>query len=71
MGYENKKKALQISVTPFSAESEVSSENATEWLVWAIFRIKVTTFCLLPSAVKELLLRVQAMVQAERRTKLV
>lgn len=37
------KKALQISVTPFSAEREVSSENATEWLVWAIFRIKVTT----------------------------
>ena len=37
------KKALQISVTPFSAESEVSSENATEWLVLAIFRIEVTT----------------------------
>ena len=25
------------------AESEVSSENATEWLVLAIFRIEVTT----------------------------
>ncbi len=27
----------------FSAESEVSSENATEWFLWAIFGIKVTS----------------------------
>ena len=57
------KESLNLRKFPYSNEAYSRFSQITYRLV--------TTFCLLSSAVKELLLRLQAMVQAERRAKLV
>ena len=41
--YKKKETSFNASLLVGLAEREVSSENATEWLVLAIFRIEVTT----------------------------